>query len=53
MVRLLHGCCKLLRERGMAGMLVDGVRMGGHGFESLGKWNERATQSIRRGLTRV
>jgi GNAT superfamily N-acetyltransferase len=42
MVRLLHGCYKLLSDKGMKGMFIDGVRLGEHGFESLGfhKWAE-------------
>ena len=37
MVRLLHGCYKLLGEKGMKGMFIDGVKMGDNGFESLGE----------------
>lgn len=37
MVRLLHACCKFLSERNTAGVLVDGIKAGEHGFELLGK----------------
>ncbi|KAH7303594.1 hypothetical protein B0I35DRAFT_364657 [Stachybotrys elegans] len=42
MVRLLHSCSKLLSEKGMVGMFIDGVKQGNTGFESLGfrKWAE-------------
>jgi hypothetical protein len=37
MVRLLHSCTKMLKEQGMSGMFIDGVKYGEAGFESLGK----------------
>jgi GNAT superfamily N-acetyltransferase len=37
MVRLLHSCTKLLKDKGMSGMFIDGVKHGEAGFESLGK----------------
>lgn len=37
MIRMLYACCKSLSERDMAGVLIDGVKSGEHGFEALGE----------------
>ncbi|KFA67558.1 hypothetical protein S40285_04231 [Stachybotrys chlorohalonatus IBT 40285] len=46
MVRLLHGCSKVLQERGMAGMFIDAVKYGEAGFESLGQCRQNCADGI-------
>lgn len=41
MIRLLDTCVKLLADRGMQQMFIDGVKGGNAGFQSLGKQNLR------------
>jgi hypothetical protein len=37
MIRLLDACTRKLAERGMQQMLIDAIRGGEEGFQSLGK----------------
>jgi hypothetical protein len=37
MIRLLDSCIRLLADQGMSQMLVDAVKGGGDGFQSMGE----------------
>ncbi|KAJ4302231.1 hypothetical protein N0V88_002367 [Collariella sp. IMI 366227] len=41
MIRLLDTCIRLLAEQGMDKMLIDAVKGGDEGFQSMGEWSRR------------